>query len=229
MNKYWCDNCNFTCNKKDHWKQHINSLKHKRKLTDERYAEGNIQCIHCNEFFTKESYKRHKERNQLFWLCKNSYWTDFCSCNNFVSETGKRYEDIRQLKDVMEKKGRYGYNKKKLDDEYGKLWLEKLEKDKHRDLKFKQLKEQRDNKLREEIENKNKKVVIKSPSPPPSPTNSDDSYISDVEKPIIDEDQYCDVCGGTYNDDENPIKILEHFKIKLCNCGDSSDEEIKEI
>lgn len=249
---YWCDSCakkkigvsverdpnskdtceyhkGYSCKKKDAFDKHIKTMRHIESVANNNNLMNTIECIHCNMKFTKEMFLQHKERNQILWLCKKSYWSEFSSCNNFVTDTGKRYNSIKVLKEVMESKSKFGYNKKTLDDKYGELWVDKIEKDKHRDIKYQQFKEQRDNKLREQMENKNKKLGIKpKPTPPPSPSPSvasDDSYTSDIERPIIEAEQICGICCGIFNDDEYSVKILEHFEIKLCNCGDSTDEE----
>ena len=130
-NNFFCDHCQndkfdsetqtyipkpFSCYSKAHWNQHINTKKHILNCSYVNSLEDDlvIKCKHCNTTFTKEQYKKHSDNNSLLWAMKtkdNIY--KHCACNNFVDEDGKRFANIKIMKEYVEGLSRYKKELKK--------------------------------------------------------------------------------------------------------------------
>lgn len=130
-NTFFCDHCQndkfdsetqtyipkpFSCYSKAHWMQHINTKKH---ILNEAYintleADLVVECKHCSQIFTKEQYKIHSNNNSLLWTMKtNDNIYRYSSCNHFIDDNGKRFANIKIMKEYVEGLSRYQKELKK--------------------------------------------------------------------------------------------------------------------
>jgi len=113
---YFCDYCNlkhteivgdeilhhktcFETNKKDHYKRHLKTKKHLEnvKKVEKLCEEEKKLCKLCNNWFSKEQWKTHINRNYIrrpgfVTFLKNNNIT----CNNIVFK-GKRFDSIKSM------------------------------------------------------------------------------------------------------------------------------------
>lgn len=107
---YWCDHCkhtkvegeSYSTHHKHDYKKHIESKKHKTNSTND-YLKDDEEgyCLRCETIFSKEAYKRHKDRNKYLWYyqIKHKKFLD-CVCNNFVYNN-KRYNNFFDMKEAL--------------------------------------------------------------------------------------------------------------------------------
>ncbi len=63
--KYFCDNCDYSCSKKFLWEQHLKTIKHKRKQM-ETLETKILECNICNKnFMNRSGLWKHKKKCQI--------------------------------------------------------------------------------------------------------------------------------------------------------------------
>jgi len=64
--KYFCDNCDYSCSKKFLWEQHLKTIKHKRKQMETEETKI-LECNICNKnFMNRSGLWKHKKKCQIF-------------------------------------------------------------------------------------------------------------------------------------------------------------------
>ena len=220
LDKYWCESCVklkigtcvaldpksvdtneyykcYSTDKKDSYLKHLASVKHNENKHEEIKEEHSVVCPHCNTKMYKEIWLQHKKRNELLWLCKSmgSEWTKYSSCNNFITDTGKRFNNVKSLKDCMENKSKYGRTKKTIKDAYNERAIDS------------------GNKTKEQVLIENKENNVKE----------EKKEFTCASEFVFEE--YCPFCGfgSNYEDyDEERMKLLG---VKYCVCGESTEED----
>ena len=63
--KYFCDNCHYSCSKKFLWEQHLKTIKHKRKQMETEETKI-LKCNICNKnFMNRSGLWKHKKKCQI--------------------------------------------------------------------------------------------------------------------------------------------------------------------
>jgi hypothetical protein len=63
--KYFCDNCDYSCSKKFLWEQHLKTIKHKRKQMETEETKI-LECNICNKnFMNRSGLWKHKKKCQI--------------------------------------------------------------------------------------------------------------------------------------------------------------------
>jgi len=63
--KYFCDNCDYSCSKKFLWEQHLKTIKHKRKQMETEETKI-LKCNICNKnFMNRSGLWKHKKKCQI--------------------------------------------------------------------------------------------------------------------------------------------------------------------
>jgi len=63
--KYFCDNCHYSCSKKFLWEQHLKTIKHKRKQMETEETKI-LECNICNKnFMNRSGLWKHKKKCQI--------------------------------------------------------------------------------------------------------------------------------------------------------------------
>lgn len=107
-NKFWCDRCYtiklnddleptkqyFSCYRTEQMTKHLASKKHIKEMAREK-TDDDILCKYCGEFFSKDAYEIHKNRNSMLWMVFGGKK----KCNNFIY--GKnRYSSYEKMRDA---------------------------------------------------------------------------------------------------------------------------------
>ena len=259
----------FSCRTLHHWKQHIARQKHCINIAKNLNLEEDLveQCVHCDGMYTKDQYDKHKERNQLLWVMKQTseIYTD-CSCNHFIMGT-KRFATIKELKDYAEikqiysygQKNNIGYTRKNYDKameiiknkEEHEVKLMEAGKRKDQEMmeaykkkKAKQKQEEEKKKLEKDKKKEEKKEEKKAGSVQPTKEKVIDNLelIVDLDEtpvekqkrerldcnipPVFHDDDACTNCGLYQNFIvEYSEEKLERYNIKICQCGEDTDDE----
>jgi hypothetical protein len=104
--KFWCDRCYtnklnldnqlekcfFSCKRTDQMRCHLASKKHIKEMSREK-TDDDIECKYCGQFFTKEGYEIHKERNIRLWQIAGVMKV---KCNHFVYNK-KRFSNYDKM------------------------------------------------------------------------------------------------------------------------------------
>ena len=155
------ENVPFVCETLAHWKQHIKRPKHCLSVVRNKNLEDDlvIECNHCNGIYTKDQYRRHKERNNLLWVSKSFTIYKDCSCNNFCYGK-KRFESIQEVREYANIKDKYTYGKDKKTNYTKKAYdkaLEILNDRQEHETKLNEIRRQNEAKLRKELDEKRAK------------------------------------------------------------------------
>jgi len=97
--KYFCDKCPklrygnityTTFEKNRDYTNHLCIAKHKRNCELLEIDENSTLCVVCNEKFSVEGFKVHKERNERLWTLKKYIGNNYITCNRFQWAEGER-------------------------------------------------------------------------------------------------------------------------------------------
>lgn len=97
--KYFCDKCpklkygiitHTSFEKNRDYKLHIERLKHIRNCELLEKDSKSVLCNVCNEKFSVEGFKVHKERNERLWTLKKYIGNNYITCNRFQWAEGQR-------------------------------------------------------------------------------------------------------------------------------------------
>tara|TARA_B110000037_G_C17100618_1_gene497808 strand:+ start:487 stop:1329 length:843 start_codon:yes stop_codon:yes gene_type:complete len=246
------ENIPFYCETLAHWKQHISRVKHCINIERNKNLEDDlvVECKHCDGVYTKEQYKKHKDINQLLWASKGFSYTKDCSCNNFCYGK-KRFETLQELREYVNIKEKYSYGKdKKINytkKEYDKA-LEILNDRQEHENKLQQIRQQNENKMRKELEEKkvkeqeqeqekNRKKNLVKPIKENIQLTIEDEFntLNGIEEKVNpktdlnEPPEFCDFCGDCGKPDnsisEYSIEKLERYDIDICDCESDEDSD----
>jgi len=151
-NLFFCDHCSkkdengnkmaMEFYQKQKYIKHIQSLKHNKKINEDKNAEPSFKCDHCGEHFNSWSWDLHRERNNEYWEklrgLKVLYGTRFndlfknLSCSSFEFKS-KRYNTFKDLLDKNDIRVPYVATKEQQKKENERLKaLEEYEKQKEK-------------------------------------------------------------------------------------------------
>tara|TARA_R110000851_G_scaffold160708_3_gene304011 strand:- start:143 stop:1009 length:867 start_codon:yes stop_codon:yes gene_type:complete len=155
------ENVPFVCETLAHWKQHIKRPKHCLSVVRNKNLEDDlvVECKHCNGIYTKDQYRRHKERNNLLWVSKSFAIYKDCSCNNFCYGK-KRFESIQEVREYANAKDKYTYGKDNKTNYTKKVYdkaLEILNDRQEHENKLNEIRRQNEADLRKELDEKRAK------------------------------------------------------------------------
>ena len=216
---YWCDCCSnkkldmetnklydsyFNCNTQNNYVRHLSTAKHLETIKNIEKDSENILCKHCNINYTEDGYEVHKKRNAKLWMFKKGGALKKQKCNNFYIGS-HRFES---LDDQMA----FSNRPKQKRTAVGKFSPVTG------DVRTKN-KKQKPVDFISSDEEEEEKLVIEYKG---DITPSTDDEVDYTEKPQLDE--YCNSCGLGINY-TYPIKIIEKWDIKHCECTDSDDTD----
>tara|TARA_R110002126_G_scaffold5039_1_gene26476 strand:+ start:443 stop:1279 length:837 start_codon:yes stop_codon:yes gene_type:complete len=211
---YFCDHCNiekfdsenlefepisFECGTKAHWKQHIDTKKHilNTIICKNLEADSVVECKHCGINYTKEQYKQHTLRNSVLWTMKTPK-NIYCDskCNDFNYE-GKRFNNIKIMKEYIEQSNRYKKTQTKklklrneliklLDDEDAKAELYEIRRQQQKDKEKVEYDKKKESKRVKEEKEKERKELNKNPKPNIKMIINDDDLHSDCSEESYD-------------------------------------------
>ena len=174
-----------------HFKQHLKTKKHSlnKAISDNLTDECRVDCMKCNQSFSKKQYEAHLERNKLLWLLKSDVneYKD-CSCNNFIYN-GKRFSDVKVLKSYTE--NRYSSGRKKEIYKPKPKQIKSFSDRGEAIKKYEKKKEtqREDRKKKKEQEQENIKMEISTDEETEAETEEeDDNFLSSCEETDSDED-----------------------------------------
>ena len=230
----------FSCYPSLKYLKHVKTTKHLENKKNIEEDSESILCKYCNKKYSKEGYEVHKKRNEMWWKLGK---IGNISCNNFVK--GKqRVSSFAELTKEKPKQHRtkvgsfspitqsyrppnnFYKEKEKLLIECnycnGALFTSQY------DTKFLTKHEtfictcSDEKQMEQETKYKKKEKEELSWVTKGDITPSNDDEVDYTEKPQLDE--YCNSCGLGINY-TYPIKIIEKWDIKHCECPDSDDTD----
>ena len=98
-NKYFCDKCpknkygavTFSSFEKNRdYKIHLLRSKHIKNCELVNESTSSTKCCYCNEKFSVDGFKIHKERNERLWNLKKYIGNNYLTCNRFQWAEGER-------------------------------------------------------------------------------------------------------------------------------------------
>ena len=116
--KYVCKECDYICSKKQHYKQHCNTAKHKKQIVNSPATENNenssLCCEKCNkQYVDRSGLWRHKKKcivtnNNISTPIIEKLLTDNQDLRNFILEQMKTMNTIIEkntvnINDIVEK------------------------------------------------------------------------------------------------------------------------------
>jgi len=223
--KYFCDHCNYKCLYLQQWNKHIQTKKHiiNCNLPNKLQDDLTTKCNHCKVVFTNEDYKKHRERNQVYWMVKSNPIYENCRCNDFCYE-GKLFNNVETLKEVAESSTSYKARKRYNEKVYDKA-VEILANRKQHEHDIMLAEQRRRKKMKELYDRKqekdNKKIEEK---------------INNITMTITDPSEKAKIygfkdkcsCGKFKNEPYMTRKKQIEKGIETVLCGEGCDEEVSE-